>query len=256
VHTLGEHLGSRYKSGDALPHLPRFATHPVHTLMARTGSFPVHVATWLIEKYAAAGSVILDPFCGKGTTLLAGRLMGFSSYGTDIAPEAVVCTRAKMVPVDLRELLTYIDSLNDQPCSEKVPGNVRLFFHHTTLSDLLAVRRRLLSDLRASDSRLAEKAVVGLAACLGILHGHTSLALSLPCSHAYSMSPEYVRRFAREHNLRRPRRDVVACLKAKISKCFGEALPPAVVHDVRRGSAQHIGIVFSDLLGKVDLIQT
>ena len=51
---------------------------------------------------------------------------------------------------------------------------------------------------------------------LGLLHGHSKLSLSLPCNQCFAMSPDYVRRYVREHGLKRPRRDVRQCLMEKI----------------------------------------
>jgi hypothetical protein len=50
---------------------------------------------------------------------------------------------------------------------------------------------------------------------LGLLHGHSRLSLSLPCNHAFAMSPAYVRKYVKEHSLRRPCRDVRKCLLEK-----------------------------------------
>jgi DNA modification methylase len=50
--------------------------HPVQALMSRTGSFPLHVAYSLLRKYTQPPAVVFDPFCGKGTSLLAARLLG------------------------------------------------------------------------------------------------------------------------------------------------------------------------------------
>jgi len=41
------------------------------------------------------GSIILDPFCGSGTTLIESKLLGFNSIGIDINPIACLNTKVK-----------------------------------------------------------------------------------------------------------------------------------------------------------------
>ena len=46
---------------------------------------PLHMA-WLIEKFTRPGQLILDPFCGGGTTLAAATRSGRRSIGIEIDP--------------------------------------------------------------------------------------------------------------------------------------------------------------------------
>lgn len=50
---------------------------------------------FLIDTYAEKCSVILDPFCGSGVTLLQSQLRGHESIGFDINPVALLIARAK-----------------------------------------------------------------------------------------------------------------------------------------------------------------
>ena len=79
--------------------LSRPLEHPVQAIMSRTGSFPVGIAKAILTELAPKNAVVLDPFCGKGTTLLAGRCLGHATYGSDVAPEAVWSARAKVADV-------------------------------------------------------------------------------------------------------------------------------------------------------------
>lgn len=225
--------------------------------MSRTGSFPLHVAHNLLKKYGSRSALVFDPFCGKGTTLLAARMLGYSAYGMDIAPEAVICTLAKLEDVSIEGTRKYIKSLRVNGSSiTGVPASVRRFFHPSTLAQILSIRNKLIRDIRSKDDVRRENAFFVLANLLGILHGHASYSLSISSAHAYSMAPTYVERFAVKHGLKPPIRDVKSCLIKKGSRSLSCTLPKTVKCEVKRGSALCCSTVFPKLVGKVDLILT
>lgn len=46
-----------------------------------------------------AGGIVLDPFCGAGTTLVEAQRLRFRAVGTDLLPLAVLASRAKTQPL-------------------------------------------------------------------------------------------------------------------------------------------------------------
>lgn len=52
---------------------------------------PVSVMEWLC-KFVPPGGVVVDPFCGSGSTLVAARRLGLPSVGADIDPECLDIT--------------------------------------------------------------------------------------------------------------------------------------------------------------------
>lgn len=72
---------------------PKYATHGLHPYK---GKFYPQLAKGLINICAIPPhSILLDPFCGSGTTLLEGYLNGHASYGCDINPLAAKIAGAK-----------------------------------------------------------------------------------------------------------------------------------------------------------------
>ncbi len=57
---------------------------------------PVLLLERIIDISTDAGDLVLDPFCGSGTTLVAAKLLGRSCIGIDISQEAVVLAQSRL----------------------------------------------------------------------------------------------------------------------------------------------------------------
>ncbi|MCS7134123.1 MAG: site-specific DNA-methyltransferase [Candidatus Caldarchaeum sp.] len=221
----------------------------LHRIMSRTGSFPPALARWVVEKFSERGDVVLDPFSGKGTAPLEACLTGRVGVGNDLAPEAYVVTRAKVNPVSLKEVRSWLEHAAkvmrpDAVSVYDAEENVRVFYHPQTLKQILAIREVLFE----SDDDVSNF----VKACmLGILHGSSEISLSVPCSHSFSMAPDYLRRYVERHGLKRPVRNVLASLMKKAEAVLADGLPPV------RGAAFNtdaLRLPFAD--ESVDLVVT
>lgn len=70
---------------------------PIHGWYNFVVGYPPHLVREYLGKFKGkpGKSVILDPFCGAGTTLVEAKRQGYASYGTDGNPMAVLATRVK-----------------------------------------------------------------------------------------------------------------------------------------------------------------
>ena len=73
----------------------RAHVHGFHAYPAR--AHPV-TARRLVEAFAPANGLVLDPFCGSGTVLIEAMLAGRNALGSDLNPLAVMLARAKTHP--------------------------------------------------------------------------------------------------------------------------------------------------------------
>jgi len=82
----------------AKPHTP---VYKMHRYFARR---PWSVFRALIEHYSNPGSIVLDPFCGGGVTVVEGLRLGRKVIGVDINPLATFITRCEVLTCKLDEL--------------------------------------------------------------------------------------------------------------------------------------------------------
>ncbi len=75
-------------------------THNFHPYAAK---FIPQIPAYFVENYSAAGDIVLDPFCGSGTTLVEARINGRNTIGYDINPLSVLMTRVKATPLSKNE---------------------------------------------------------------------------------------------------------------------------------------------------------
>lgn len=70
--------------------------HPFHAICPYFAMFPESFPERWIEELTEPGDVVLDPFCGRGTTPFQALLMGRHAIASDINPVAYCVTRAKL----------------------------------------------------------------------------------------------------------------------------------------------------------------
>lgn len=72
----------------------RYLTHGIHEYR---GKFNPQIARSILNILnIKPGSLLFDPFCGSGTTLLEASRLGIEAYGCDINPLAVLISKAKL----------------------------------------------------------------------------------------------------------------------------------------------------------------
>jgi hypothetical protein len=184
---------------------------------------------------AKPGAWVLDPFCGRGTTLYAARLLGLNSIGIDSNPVAVAATAAKLVSVRPAAVAARAQEILQSARTSDVPTGVfwELCFHPEVLAAVCKLRTALRGATRAVD--VALRAVV-----LGALHGPRNQGspsyLSNQMPRTYSTKPAAAVRFWQRHELRPERVDVVEVVRRHATWRYEET-PPATGGMVVEGEA-------------------
>lgn len=182
--------------------------HSLHRLAPYVGGFPPSLAYYFVQRFSDRGDTILDPFCGGGTAPLEGALRGRHTIGNDAFIYAYVLSAAKCNPLLTDQFKEYVyqklDEIKEIDNSDmRLLGNddLRVFYSDYTLNRILGLRKIL-------DGDNSTKAVYLKAIMCGILHGPSDMFLSLQTKDTYAGSVNYVREYAKEHNLEKPEVDI------------------------------------------------
>jgi SAM-dependent methyltransferase len=85
--------------------------HRFHPYCAR---FPSEVVETALEQYSKPGDSVFDPFCGSGTTLVAGLVKRRKVVGVDIDPLAVMISDVKCTPLAPEQYAAWRDQFAAQ----------------------------------------------------------------------------------------------------------------------------------------------
>lgn len=181
--------------------------------------FPLEYPLRVLKGYRKNNPIIMDPFCGRGTTLFAARQLGLAAWGIDSSPVAVAIAQAKLCKVNINKTLelanSYIetDRVYEMPTSEFF----QYAFSPSVLKQVCAIREGLL---RVNDE--TDATVLLRAAMLGCLHGQmskraeTQAYFSNQMPRTFSTKPEYSVRYWKEKGLIPPDIDVMNVLLRKL----------------------------------------
>jgi hypothetical protein len=71
-------------------------THGLHRFPAK---YVARVPAWIIDQFATPNAVVLDPFCGSGTTLVEALTRTDAAIGVDLDPLACLISRSKTAAI-------------------------------------------------------------------------------------------------------------------------------------------------------------
>ena len=74
-----------------------YLTHGLHPYPAK---FIPQIPNILIKEFTKPKDVVLDPFCGSGTSLVESKLLGRNSIGIDLHPLAAFLSKVKTSKIE------------------------------------------------------------------------------------------------------------------------------------------------------------
>jgi len=204
--------------------------------------FPIEFPLKILRQRARRGDLVLDPFCGRGTTNFAARLLGLHSFGVDSSPVAIAITASKLVTATADEILAEARKIlaGREPHQIPVGKFWRLAYHPTVLDTLCKFREALQANCSTAP-RVALRGII-----LGALHGPKQRTFpsyfSNQCPRTYAPKPAYATSFWRDRGLMPEQVDVLAIIQRRANRYY-QNLPGARglarLADSRRAEALH-----------------
>lgn len=182
--------------------------------------FPLDFPLNILKRRARAGDIVLDPFCGRGTTNFAARLAGLRSLGVDSSPVAAAITASKLTTTTVDDIVAEAHRILTEREARHIPTGEfwRLCFHSSVLDALCRFREAFLEDC-SSDARIALRGIV-----LGALHGPKQKIFpsyfSNQCPRTYAPKPAYATRFWQEHGLVPEPVDVLTVIERRAKRYY------------------------------------
>ena len=156
-----------------------------HSICSYQGKMKPSLANHLVNAFAPANGIVLDPFAGVGTIPFEACLTGRRGIGFEISPAALAIMMAKLTPPSRARAFSLIDDLEehmrtaivqevDQHAAREIAfnGPLESYFHEETFKEIL-VAKAYFRHLQESPAR-----AFVLACLLHILHGNRPYALS------------------------------------------------------------------------------
>jgi DNA modification methylase len=130
-----------------------YESRDVRDKQVHPATYPIALANRCISLFSHQGELVLDPFAGSGTTLVAARDLNRNAVGFDLKQEYVDVARSRVPPDDsagpARQLALCDDARNIHRYLE--PASVSLILTSPPYANLL--NRPRLNKSRRSDQR-------------------------------------------------------------------------------------------------------
>lgn len=146
--SAGKHerlLKERLKWGKLATFVPNKRA-PVYNWFYYKEGFARELVFKALDMFRVRKGLVLDPFCGSGTALLACRERGLDSVGLDVLPMSVLASRVKTTEYDwerLRETAKKLLKTKFRFVQPDFPGHLKRFFQKHTLDDVLFFREEV-----------------------------------------------------------------------------------------------------------------
>lgn len=209
---------------------------PQHYSCSYMAMFPPALPHYFIRRFTKPGDIILDPFSGRGTTVLEAIAQNRIGIGNDLNDLAYILSKGKVANPNLDDVLTRLNELEegfdrtDWLRFSGMPNKIRMIYHPETQKHLMYLRNKL--DWKGNDIDAFLTMVL-----MGAMHGQSSGFLSLSMPNTFSMGWNYIKKYIAENDLKRPKRDVFEVVRNRCNRILKMGKLPGsgfVIHgDVR-----------------------
>lgn len=118
------------------------------------------VAREILKRYKTKEmSVLFDPYCGTGTSLVEGSLVGLKCIGTDLNPLARLISKSKVTKININNIKSlakdfekYVIEEKDINFEKPNINNIDFWFKEKQIKDLLIIKK-FIDEIKDEDER-------------------------------------------------------------------------------------------------------
>ena len=229
--------------------------HPFNTICPYYTMFPVDFPNRILRN--KKNKMVLDPFCGRGTTLFSARENGMPCIGIDSSIVAATISRAKLSFSTPSQVMNEFDDLLKKQKDVDLPQGEfwEYVYHHETLEILCKLRKALLES-RKSNTRNILSALF-----LGALHGPLnkgstpSSYLSNQMMRTFAAKPGYAVKFWKSKNMKAPYSDVRSVIERRAERLLIDLPETQNTSKVIHGDSR-VKTSYQSIDEKIDIVIT
>ena len=214
--------------------------------------FPVDFALSVVHRYSSPGALVVDPFCGRGTTPYIAEALGRRGFGVEVNAVGWTYAATKLRPASLNRVLDRLTSVALRASRSDLP-DLPLFFtraYAPNVRKFLAAARDMLDWRSGNVDRTA------MAMLLLYAHGSRKNSFSNQMRQTKSMSPAYAIDWWETRDMKPPKLDPIEFLKSRLEWRYQFGYPSLAPHGVVLGDSTRILPRRASDLGKWSLLLT
>lgn len=222
----------------------------IHPTLRLNSICPYFTMFPLIFPYKVLGKakgtdLVYDPFCGRGTTNYAARLLGLRSYGVDSNPVAHAIAQSKLLMVKHNEIsLRCVEILRKGRATQIPLGEFwNWAYHPETLTNICTIRDYFNSQNRLDKIDIALRAII-----LGLLHGPIMKSqasyLSNQMPRTFSTKPEYSVKYWKKKTMPPPFVNLPELVSRKSQYIFNKLVPQKANGKIVLGDSRSLNNIF------------
>ena len=174
--------------------------HSLHYVVPYQACFAPQIPEFFIKNFSEKGDVVLDPFCGRGTTVLEANQQNRIGLGVDISPLALEIAKSKLKNVTYEQVKERLSQIDFSKEILKGYEEFKDIYHPKTYSQIM----NLKEQLKDSPVDNLIRAVV-----FGRLHGHSNGFFSVWTFNVISFAKERIKKQSAKRGLKPDFRNVI-----------------------------------------------
>ena len=174
--------------------------HSLHYIVPYQACFAPQIPEFFIKNFSNDGDVVLDPFCGRGTTIFEANQQNRIGIGVDVSPLALEIAKSKLKNVTYEQVKERLNQIDFSKENLDDYEEFKDIYHPKTYSQIMNLKEQLTES---SVDTLIRSIVFGR------LHGHSKGFFSVWTFNVISFSKERIKRQSEKRGLKPEFREIV-----------------------------------------------